>query len=103
VRWLVGSGDEREAELVFDCPAEAAGEILPASWQLEQTNKHAQELQGGSYEVGSSTCWRGKAGGVGFTMRHLWRTAAARRPREEGLAGFIAVHKAVEAMAWAAS
>jgi hypothetical protein len=44
---LVGSGDEREVELVVDCPAEAAGEILPASWQLEQTNKHAQELQGG--------------------------------------------------------
>jgi hypothetical protein len=36
-------------------------------------------------------------------VRHLWRTAAARRPREEGLAGFIAVHKAVEAMSWAPS
>jgi hypothetical protein len=43
---LVGSGDEREAELVVDCPAVAAGEIPPASWQLEQTNKRAQELLG---------------------------------------------------------
>jgi hypothetical protein len=47
LRWLAGSGDEREAELVVDCPAAAAGEILPASWQLEQTNKRAQELQRG--------------------------------------------------------
>jgi hypothetical protein len=65
LRWLVGSGDEREAELVVGCLAAAAGEIPPASWRLEQTNKRAQELQGGSYEVASSTCWRGKASGGG--------------------------------------
>jgi hypothetical protein len=43
---LVGSGDEREAELIVDCPAAAAGEITPASWQSGQTNKRAQELLG---------------------------------------------------------
>jgi hypothetical protein len=102
-RWLVGLGHEREAELVVGCPAAAAGEVPPASGQLEQTNKRAQELQGGSYGVGSNTCWRGKAGGVEVTVRHPWRTAAARHPREEGPAGFIAVCKAVEAMAWAPS
>jgi hypothetical protein len=35
LRWLVGSGDEREAELVDGCPAAAAGEITPVSWQFE--------------------------------------------------------------------
>jgi hypothetical protein len=45
--------------------------------------------------VGSSTCWRGKAGGVGFTVRHPWRTAAARCSRGGGPAGFIAVREAV--------
>jgi predicted NBD/HSP70 family sugar kinase len=35
LRWLVGPGDEREAEFVVGCPAVAAGEIPPASWQLE--------------------------------------------------------------------
>jgi hypothetical protein len=45
--------------------------------------------------VRSSACLRRKTGGVKFTGRHPWRTAAARRPREEGLAGFIAVRKAV--------
>jgi hypothetical protein len=45
----------------------------------------------------------GEQAGVEFTVRHPWRTAAARRPREDGLAGFIVVHKAVEAMAWAPS
>jgi hypothetical protein len=32
---------------------------------------------------------------VEFTVRHPWRAAAARRPCEEGPAGFIAVRKAV--------
>jgi hypothetical protein len=80
------------------CGRDPSGELAARADQQARAG-----ATGGSYEVGSSTCWRGKAGGVGFTMRHLWRTAAARRPREEGLAGFIAVHKAVEAMAWAAS
>jgi hypothetical protein len=100
---LVGSGDEREAELVIDCPAAAAGEIPPASWQPEQTNKHAQELQGGPMKWKAARVGEEEQAGVEFTARHLWRTAAARRPREEGLAGFIAVHQAVEAMAWAPS
>jgi hypothetical protein len=43
---LVDPGDEREAEFVVGCPAVAAGEIPPVSWQLEQTNKCAQELLG---------------------------------------------------------
>jgi hypothetical protein len=65
LRWLVGSGDEREAEPVDGCPAAAAGEITPASWQLEQTNKRAPGATRGPKGVGSSTCWRGKAGGGG--------------------------------------
>jgi hypothetical protein len=46
LRWLVGSGDEREAKLVDGCPAAATVEITPASWQSGQTNKRAQELLG---------------------------------------------------------
>jgi hypothetical protein len=65
LRWLVGSGDEREAELVDGCPAAAAGEITPASWQLEQTNKPAQELPGVLREWGAARFARGKAGGGG--------------------------------------
>jgi hypothetical protein len=38
---------------------------------------------------------RRKTGGVKFTVRHPWRTAADRRPHEEGPVGFIAVRKAV--------
>jgi hypothetical protein len=45
--------------------------------------------------VRSSACLRRKTGGVKFTVRHPWRTAVARRPREEGLVGFKAVRKAV--------
>jgi hypothetical protein len=40
---LVGSEDEREAELADGCPAATAGEITPASWQSGQTHKRAQE------------------------------------------------------------
>jgi hypothetical protein len=79
------------------------GEIPPASWQLEQTNKRAQELQGGPTKWKTARVGEGEQAGVEFTVRHPWRMAAARRPREEGLAGFIVVHKAVEAMAWAPS
>jgi hypothetical protein len=100
---LVGSGDEREAEFVVGCPAAAAGEIPPASWQLEQTNKRAQELQGGPTKWEAARAVEEKQAGVDFTVRRPWRTTAARRPREEGLVGFIAVHKAVEATAWAPS
>jgi hypothetical protein len=100
---LVGPGGEREAEFVAGCPAVAAGEIPPASWQLEQTNKRAQELQGGPTKWKTARVGEGKQAGVEFTVSHPWRTAAARRPREEGLVGFIAVHQAVEATAWGPS
>jgi hypothetical protein len=46
LRWLVGSGDEREAEPVDDCPAAAAGALAPVSQRLRQANKRAQELLG---------------------------------------------------------
>jgi hypothetical protein len=46
LRWLVGSGDEREAEPVDDCPAAAAGALAPVSRRLGQANKRAQELLG---------------------------------------------------------
>jgi hypothetical protein len=46
LRWLVGSGDEREAEPVDDCPAVAAGALAPVSRRLGQANKRAQELLG---------------------------------------------------------
>jgi hypothetical protein len=95
LRWLVGSGDEREAEPVDGCPAAAAGGITPASWQLEQTNKRVQELLGVLKEWGAARVGEEKRAGVELTVRHPWRTAAARRPREEGLAGFIAVRNAV--------
>jgi hypothetical protein len=80
------------------CGRDPSGELAARADQ----QAHAGAT-GGSYEVGSSMRWRGKAGGVEFTVRRPWRTAAARRPREEGLTGFIAAHKAVEAMAWAPS
>jgi hypothetical protein len=95
LRWWVGSGDEREAELVDGYPAAAVGETTPASWQLEQTNKRAQELQGVLKEWEAARVGEEKQAGVEFTVRHPWRTAAARRPREEGPAGFIALRKAV--------
>jgi hypothetical protein len=95
LRWLVGSGDEREAEPVDGCPAAAAEEITPASWQLEQTNKRAQELQGVLKEWGAARVGEEKQAGVELTVRHPWRTAAARCSREEGPDGFIAVRKAV--------
>jgi hypothetical protein len=100
---LVGSEDEREAEFVVGCPAAAAGEIPPASWHLEQANKRAQELQGGPTKWEAARAGEEKQAGVEFTVRRPWCTAAARRPREEGLVGFIAMHKAVEATAWAPS
>jgi hypothetical protein len=46
LRWLVGSGDERAAEPVDDCPAAAAGALAPVSRRLGQANKQAQELLG---------------------------------------------------------
>jgi hypothetical protein len=92
---LVGSGIARGAELVDGCPSAAAGETTPVSWRLEQTNKHAQELQGVLKEWGAARVGEEKQAGVGFTMRHPWRTAAARCSREGGPAGFIAVRKAV--------
>jgi hypothetical protein len=46
LRWLVGSGDEREEEPVDDCPAAAAGALAPVSRRLGQANKRAQELLG---------------------------------------------------------
>jgi hypothetical protein len=95
LRWLVGSGDEREAGHVNGCLAAAAGEITPASWQLELTNKHAQELQGVLKEWGAARVGEEKQAGVELTVRHPWRTVAARCSREEGPAGFIAVRKAV--------
>jgi hypothetical protein len=75
-----------------------SGELAARADQQARTR-----ATGGSYGVGSITCWRGRAGGVEVTVRHPWRTAAARHQCEEGLAGFIAVCKAVEAMAWAPS
>jgi hypothetical protein len=76
----------------------------PSSERAARADQQAPaRATGGSYGVGSNTCWRGKAGGVEVTVRHPWRTAAARHPREAGPAGFIAVCKAVEAMAWAPS
>jgi hypothetical protein len=92
---LVGSGIARGAELVDGCSAAAAGETTSASWRLEQTNKRAQELQGVLKEWEAARVGEEKQAGVEFTVRHPWRTAAARRPREEGPAGFIAVRKAV--------
>jgi hypothetical protein len=83
LRWLVGSGDEREAELVDGCPAAAVGEITPASWQLELTNKRAQELPGVLREWGAARVGEERQAGVEFTVRHPWRTAAAGCSREE--------------------
>jgi hypothetical protein len=95
LRWFVGSGDEWEAEPVDGCPTAAAGEITPASWQLEQTNTHAQELIGVLKEWGAARVGEEKQVGVELTVRHPWRTAVAGRPREEGPADFIAVRNAV--------
>jgi hypothetical protein len=77
------------------CSAAAAGETTPVSWRLEQTDKRAQELQGVLKEWEAARIGEEKQAGVEFTVRHPWRTAAARRPREEGPAGFIALRKAV--------
>jgi hypothetical protein len=41
LRWSVGLGDERKAELVDGCPAAATGEITPAGWRLGLSNKRA--------------------------------------------------------------
>jgi hypothetical protein len=63
-------------------------------WQLEQTTS-AQELQGVLKEWGAARVGEEKQAGVELTVRHPWRTAAARCSRKEGPAGFIAVCKAV--------
>jgi hypothetical protein len=82
LRWLVGSGDEREAELVDGCPAAAARETTPASWQLEQTNKRAGAT-GVPREGEAARVGKERQAGVEFTVRHPWRTAAAGCSREE--------------------
>jgi hypothetical protein len=95
LRWLVGSGIVRGAEPDDGCPVAAAGTLAPVSRRLGQTNKSAQELQGVLKEWGASRVGEEKQAGVEFTVRHPWRTAAARCSREEGPADFIAVRKAV--------
>jgi hypothetical protein len=77
---LVGPGDEREAEFVVGCPAVAAGEIPPASWQLEQTNKRAQELQGVLRQAGEThTCGERRLG-VEFTAVVLMADGGGSEP-----------------------
>jgi hypothetical protein len=80
---LVGSGDEREAELVDGCLAAAAGEITPASRQSGQTNKRAQELPGVLREWRAARVGEKRQAGVEFAVRHPWRTTAAGCSREE--------------------
>jgi hypothetical protein len=80
---LVGSGDERGAELVDGCPEAAAGEITTASWQSGQTNKHAQELPRVLREWRAARVGEERQAGVEFTVMHPWRTAAAGCSREE--------------------
>jgi hypothetical protein len=46
LRWLVGSGIARGAELVDGCPAAAAVTLASVSRWLGQANKRAQELKG---------------------------------------------------------
>jgi hypothetical protein len=46
LRWLVGSGIVRGAELDDAYPAVAAGTLALVSRRLGQANKRAQELQG---------------------------------------------------------
>jgi hypothetical protein len=46
LRWLVGSGIVRGAELDDACPAAATGTLAPVSRRLGQANKQVQELQG---------------------------------------------------------
>jgi hypothetical protein len=113
LRRLVGSGIARGAELVDGCPAAAAGETTPASWQLERANKRAQELQGVLKEWGAARVGEEKQAGVEFTVWYPWRTAAARCSRGEktgrlysraqgGEGGFLA-YQGNQVMSWTAA
>jgi hypothetical protein len=68
LRQSVGSGDERKAELVDGCPATAAGEITPAGWPLERTNKRAEKLLGTLGVVGARRVGDASDRKVGFTV-----------------------------------
>jgi hypothetical protein len=86
------SGKQSSSSAVWRRPRErslrrAGGSSRPTSAR--------RSYRGGPTKWQAARVGEEKQAGVEFTVRHPWRTAAARRPREEGLAGFIAVHKAV--------
>jgi hypothetical protein len=97
-QWLPGGGHGRNH----------SGELAARAGQQASAG-----ATGGPKGVGSSTSWRGKAGGVEFIVWHPWRTAAARCSRGEktdqlysraqgGEGGFLA-HQGDQVMAWTAA